>query len=125
MSWTKGLKLRMACNKLRIDPNDGSPVVEYRIENDGVERRMVAARTGDGIASEEQWEQLTPTQVASHITANTTVAYWLYRRLGAQSLLQACGQRPSFVSDEGVEFYHRNREVVVGEFSPLEAIPAR
>ena len=125
MSWTKGLKLGMACNKLRIDPNDGSPAVEYRIENGGVERRTVASHNGDGIASEERWEQLTPTQVASHIRASTTVAYWLYRRMGAQPLLQVCGQHPSFASGEWAEFYQRNREVVVGEFSPLEAIPAR
>lgn len=125
MSWTKGLKLRMACNKLRIDPNDGSPVVEYRIENGRVARRTVAACTGDGVASEERWEQLTPTQVASDIMANSTVAYWLYCRLDAQSIFQVCSQHPDFVTDKGVEFPHKNRQVVVGEFSPLESIPAR
>ena len=125
MFWTKGLKLRMACNKLRIDPNDGSPIVEYRIENGGAERRTVAMRSGDGVASEERWERLTPSQVASHIMANTTVAYWLYHRLGAQSLFQVCSQHPAFVTDEWMEFCHRNREVVVGEFSPLQAIPAK
>ena len=125
MSWAKGMKIRMACNKLRIDTNDGSPVVEYRIESGGVERRTTATRTGDGIASEERWEQLTPSQVASHIMANTTVAYWLYRRLDARSFFQLCSQHHSFVTDEREEFCHRNREVAVGEFSPLQAIPAR
>ena len=125
MSWTRDLKLGMACNKLRIDSNDGSAVVEYRIEDGGVERRTVATYTGTGAASEERWEPLTAAQVASHIMANSTVAYWLHRRLGGESLFQLCNQHPSFVTDGGVECPHKNHQVVVGEFSPLEAIPAR
>lgn len=114
----------MPCTRLRIDPNDGAPVVEYRIENGGVERRTVATPTGDGIASEERWEQLTPTQIASHIIANTAVAYWLYRRMGAQSLFEICGQHPAFVADEEVDV-HRNPQVVKGEFGLLGDIPAK
>ena len=29
----------LACNTLRIDPGDGSPATEYRVEDDHVERR--------------------------------------------------------------------------------------
>jgi hypothetical protein len=125
MSWIKGMKLRIACNKLRIDPNDGSPVVEYQIENGGVECRTIATCSEDGVASAAQWEPLTPAQIASQILANTTVAYWLYHRLDTQSLFQICSQHPSFLTNLGIELYRRKREVAVGEFTPFQAIPAR
>jgi len=38
----------------------------------------MATRTGDGIASETKREHLTPSQVASQIMADTTLAYWLH-----------------------------------------------
>jgi len=94
MTWTKGLKLRMACNKLRIDPNDGSQVVEYRVENGRVERRTVENPAPETTAREAEWQELSPEQLTSHVVAKTVVAYWLYRRLGIFSLLWATGQLP-------------------------------
>ena len=44
----------MACNNLRIDLGDGSPVVDYRIERDGVETRTLRAE------KEKPWQRLTP-----------------------------------------------------------------
>ena len=39
----------LACNRLRIDPSDGSPVVDYRIEDGRVERRtLVLQAPGKG-----------------------------------------------------------------------------
>jgi hypothetical protein len=119
MSWTKGLKLRTACNKLHIDPNDGSAVLEYRIEDGRVERRTVETPALEGAATEAQWQQLTREQLASHVMANTVVAYWLYRRLGSFSLLRAAGQLPASVNDETQEFSRPVRQVTIGEFSPL------
>lgn len=115
----KGLKLRMACNKLRIDPNDGSSVLEYRIEDGQVERRTVETPALEGAATEPQWQQLTTAQLASHVMANTVVAYWLSRRLGIYSLLRAAGQLPESLNDETQEFPRPVRQVKIGEFTQL------
>jgi hypothetical protein len=118
MSWNKGLKLRMTCNKLRIDPNDGSPVLEYRIEDGRVERRTVEIATPESTAGEVQWQQLTPEQLISHVLANTVVAGWLARRFGVHALIRVCDQHSS-VGDGMDERPRYGREVVIGEFSPL------
>ena len=118
MFGNKGLKLRVACNKLRIDPNDGSPVLEYRIEDGQVERRTVETPALEGAATEAQW-QLTTAQLASHVMANTVVAHWLSRRLGIYSLLRAAGQLPASLNDETQEFPRPVRQVTIGEFTPL------
>ncbi len=75
----QGAARMLACNRLRIDPGDGSPVLEYRIENDRVESRTL---TG--------WRQLAPEEISSHVAANTVVAAWLHRRMGLHKLLRAC-----------------------------------
>jgi hypothetical protein len=88
----------LVCNRLCIDPNDGSPAVEYRIENHRVERRtreMIGEKT---TAHEEQWQRLTPEQLTSHVMANTVVAHWVSRRLGLHSLVRACNQCSSSIS---------------------------
>ena len=74
----------MACNNLRIDLGDGSPVVDYRIENDYVVTRTLEAE------NEKPWQRLTPEQLTSQVMADTVVARWLHRRttlLSASSAL--------------------------------------
>jgi hypothetical protein len=73
----------LACNKLCIDPCDGSPVVDFRIENGCVETRA-------GIDTTQQWQQLTPEQLTSHVMSNTVVAQWLLGRMGVHRLVRAC-----------------------------------
>jgi hypothetical protein len=106
----------LVCNRLRIDPNDGSPAVEYRIENGRVERGSAAQ---GGVTIEGRWVVLTAEQLASEVATKPAVACWLIRKLGVRALLRACSQRSASVSDEGQERRHSEREVVVGEFSPL------
>jgi hypothetical protein len=79
----------LACNRLRIDPCDGSPVVDYRIENGCVESRTMETAEG-GTTSEKRWQRLTPEQLSSHVTAHTVVAQWLGRRMGVHTLIRAC-----------------------------------
>jgi hypothetical protein len=62
----------LSCKRLRIDPGDGSPVLEYRIEDSRVESRTL----------ETDWQELSPDEISSHVIANTTVAQWLRRRIG-------------------------------------------
>lgn len=78
-------------NKLRIDPNDGSPILEYRIQNGRVEHRSQAAVQRD-IPSEMHWQQLTPEQLTSHATLGTVLPMWLSRRLGVHSPIRTCTQ---------------------------------
>jgi hypothetical protein len=72
----------LACNRLRIDPGDGSPVVDYRIENGCVESRSLETAT--------EWHRLTPDELSSHVMAETVVAQWLHRRMGDRRLIRAC-----------------------------------
>ena len=58
----------LACNKLCIDPCDGSPVVDFRIENGCVETRA-------GLDSTQHWQRLTPEQLTSHVMSNSVVAH--------------------------------------------------
>lgn len=75
------------CHRLRIDANDGSRAIDYRIEDGRVEhvehREMAAAER----AIEAQWQRLTHQQLTSHVMANTVVAQWLVGRLGLHSLV--------------------------------------
>jgi hypothetical protein len=80
----------MACNKLRIDLGVGSPVVDYRIENDCVETRTLEAD------NEKPWQRLTPQQLTSQVMADTVVARWLRRRMGVHRLLRACTHSLSY-----------------------------
>jgi hypothetical protein len=76
----------LACKRLRIDPCDGSPVVDYRIENGWVERHTLETV----VTREERWQRLTPEQLSCHVMANTVVAQWLSRRMGVHRLIRAC-----------------------------------
>lgn len=77
----------LMCNRLRIDSGRGSPVVEYRIENDGIESRTLNCEGGIG---ETAWRRLTSEQISSHVMADTVVARWLRRRMGVYRLLRSC-----------------------------------
>jgi hypothetical protein len=90
----------LACTRLRIDPYDGSPVVEYRIDNGRVEHRNIRAASQTGSQIEGHWYTLTPDEVASHVMASTVVAHWLARRLGVHALIRACNQHCSSVRYE-------------------------
>lgn len=81
-----------ACNKLRIDAGDGSPVVDYRIEDDHVETRTVYP-SPEGGADAREWQPLTREQLQYHITADTVVARWLNRRMETFPLLRAQSTR--------------------------------
>ena len=89
-----------AWNTLRIDANDGSPIVEYRIVDGGVERRTVESCGQTCSVIEVQWQRLRPVELTFHIMANTVVAYWLSHRLGPHALAEACSQCTSSVNTE-------------------------
>lgn len=118
----KDVNLKTACNKLRIDPNDGSPVLEYRIADGGVERRTLVTPAPENAAAGVQWQRLTPDQLAGHIIANTVVARWLIYRLGVRALHCAFGPHFQSAGDETQEI--PSREVVQGRLSLREAITA-
>ena len=80
----------LACNRLRIDPGDGSPVVDYRIENGSVESRTLEAAYESCTTTEKRWHRLTPDELTSHVMAETVVAQWLHRRMGDRRLIRAC-----------------------------------
>ena len=78
------------CKRLHIDRCDGSPVMDYRIENGGVERRILETAADGRTNSEERWQRLTPEQLSSHVMADTVVARWLRVRMGVHRLIRAC-----------------------------------
>jgi len=82
-----------ACNRLRIDPCDGTRVVDYRIENGWVESRTLETGPSKGTATDQQWRRLTPEELSSHVMADTVVARWLRGRMGVYRLMQACNER--------------------------------
>ncbi len=90
----------LACNRLRIDPGDGSPAVDYRIENGWVESRILETADERNGAVEKSWQRLTPEQLSSHVMADTVVARWLCRRMGVHELIRACNQGFSFAIEE-------------------------
>jgi len=91
----------LACNRLRIDLGNGSPALEYRIENGFVESRTLEADAAtQGIpAIEKQWQRLTPQQLTSRVLADRVVAHWLSYRMGIHRLVQACHPESSFPDD--------------------------
>src|ERR1700741_3215628 len=80
----------LACNRLRIDPCDGSPVTEYRIESDHVASRTLETVAEGSTTTDQQWQRLTPEQLSSHALADTVVAQWLRKRMGVHRLIRAC-----------------------------------
>lgn len=78
----------IACNRLRIDPGDGSAVMEYRIKDGVVESRAVVCDAGKN--ADMGWHKLTPADLSSHVHANTVLAHWLRHRMGLHKLIRAC-----------------------------------
>lgn len=79
----------LACNRLRIDPGDGSLIAEYRIGSGWVEGRTFGSAEY-GTTTDQRWERLTPEQLTSHVMEGTAVARWLRKRMGLHSLVRAC-----------------------------------
>ena len=90
----------LAFNRLRIDPGEGCPAMEYRIADDHVDSRVLdsAAERNGGI--EAPWQRLTPEQLRSHVLAGTVVARWLSRRMGVHRLIRACNQDSPFADSD-------------------------
>jgi hypothetical protein len=77
--------------RLRVEPQDGSPAKDYRIQDGEVEVRIWV--TGIHLADRE-WRRLTPEEIAYHVKNNTVVARWLEARLGWRRVLRKCVQAP-------------------------------
>jgi len=84
----------LACNRLRLDPGNGSPIVDYRIEDGCVESRTLETAT-ESTAIEKPWQRLTPEELSQHVMSDTVVAHWLSRRMGVHRLIRACNQQSS------------------------------
>jgi len=84
----------LACNRLRIDPGNGSPSVDYRIESGFVESRTLETDVPkrSTLTTEKQWHRLTPEQLTSRVMADKVVAQWLRHRMGLHELIRACQQ---------------------------------
>jgi len=87
----------LAFNRLRIDPGDGSPAVDYRIEDGFVESRSLErdATKRSTVAIEKQWQRLTPEQLTSRLMTDTVLSRWLCHRMGVNRLIRACNQDSS------------------------------
>ena len=97
----------LACNRLCIDPSDGSPAVDYRIEDGRVEsrgRELAAERIG---TIERTWQPVTAEQLRSHVMAGTVVARWLRRRMGIHQLVRACNQDSPLANDAARELWEQ------------------
>jgi len=100
----------LACNRLRIDPGNGSPAVDYRIESGFVESRTVEMDSSETDAKrsmaaiERPWQRLTPKQLASRVMGDRVVAQWLRHRMGLHGLVRACsGELGSLNRSERLE----------------------
>jgi len=82
----------MACNSLRIDAGDGSPVMDYRIENGQVESR-ISFSPGENIQSD--WQAVSPEELSEHVMSGTILSLWLRRRMGIFRLVRACSSEAS------------------------------
>ena len=82
----------LAFNRLRVDPGDGSPVQDYRIENGHVEMRLVDFNMKYAHQGEGRWRRLSREQLSWHVVGDTAVARWLQRRMGLHSLIRVCAQ---------------------------------
>jgi len=78
-------------NTLRIDRGDGSPIIDYRIENGRVKSRTVDR---ESVSTDFAWQPLTREQLSAHVLSSTVVAQWLRHRMGLHRLLRTshpCG----------------------------------
>jgi len=80
------IRKMLNCGSLRIDADDGSSAIDYRIQDGCVETRILTAEN-PAVCT---WRRLTPEQLTSLVTRDTVVAYWLRRRLGLHRLIRAC-----------------------------------
>jgi hypothetical protein len=98
-------RLRMlAFNRLRIDPGNGSPAVDYRIGNGFVESRTLGADAPKStLALEKQWQRLTPEQLTCRVMADMVLLRWLRQRMGVHRLIRACNQDYSSPNNPALE----------------------
>jgi hypothetical protein len=80
----------LVSNRLRLSPGNGSPVVDYRIENGCVESRTLEPGGQGSSIVEKEWQQLTPEELSSQVMEDTVLARWLSRRMGIFRLVRAC-----------------------------------
>ena len=90
----------LASRRLRLDPGDGSPVTDYRIEDGRIQYRMFyesASAEAESLTAEmeENWHELTPQELTTHVLAKPVLARWLRRRMGIFSLVRACNSDDS------------------------------
>jgi hypothetical protein len=95
----------LAVNRLRIDPGNGSPAVDYRIESGFVESRTLEM---DGtkrstLTIEHLWQRLTPEQLTSRVIADTVLLRWLRHRMGVCRLIRACNQDSASPNNPALE----------------------
>jgi hypothetical protein len=76
-------------NTLRIDRGNGSYIIDYRIQDGGVESRILDSTN---VGTEFGWRPVSPKQLVSYVISNNVVAHWLRRRMGLRALLRACGR---------------------------------
>jgi len=79
-------------SRLRLEPGDGSPVKEYRINNGEIEV-CVFGKTHDARDTATKWRRLTAAKIAHHVEQNTILSHWLERKLGWRYVLRKCVQR--------------------------------
>ena len=99
----------LAFNRLRIDPGNGSPAVDYRIENGFVESRTLetGSTKRSTLTIEKQWQRLTPEQLTSRLMADSLLLRWLRQRMGVYRLIRACNQGSSSPNNPAPERSHR------------------
>jgi hypothetical protein len=90
----------LAWNRLRIDCENGSRVVDYRIENGSVESRSLRLRNGETVVAGQQWHRLTPEELSSLVKSNQVLAQWLTRRMGVFAVVRACNT-PAYEAGAG------------------------
>lgn len=84
----------MACNTLRIDAGDESPIMDYRIENGRVESRIAASADSEE-ASQTDWKPVSAEELSAHVISGTILSHWLRRRMGVFRLVRACSSDAS------------------------------
>ena len=117
----------LAFNRLRIDPGNGSPAVDYRIEDGFVESRTLETDSTkrSTLAIEKQWQRLTPEQLTSRLMDDTVLLRWLRHRMGVYRLIRACNQDSSSPNDPALESSNRAaaRKPLSGETSITLKMP--